>query len=112
MRELNRRYRGKATTTDVLSFPLIETPGDGAALCPPETSALPLLLGDIVISLPQAQRQARAYGAPLYEEIFRLLVHGLLHLLGYDHERGRSPARTMKALEEELLAALKERHVS
>jgi probable rRNA maturation factor len=70
MRTLNRRYRRKDRSTDVLAFP-----AGGAEL-----------LGDIVISVPYASRQARRRGEPRSREIERLLVHGLLHLHGYDHE--------------------------
>jgi len=69
MRALNRRYRGKDRSTDVLAFP-----GEGAAL------------GDIVISLPYAAREARRRGESRTRELERLLLHGYLHLLGYDHE--------------------------
>jgi probable rRNA maturation factor len=72
MRTLNRRYRRKDRTTDVLAFP---AGGGGEPL-----------LGDIVISVPYASRQARRRGEPVSREIERLLVHGLLHLSGYDHE--------------------------
>jgi probable rRNA maturation factor len=70
MRTLNRRYRGMDAPTDVLAFPA-ETGG---------------LLGDIVISIPCASRQARRRGEPPAREVDRLLLHGLLHLSGYDHE--------------------------
>ena len=72
MRSLNRRYRGKDRSTDVLAFPSGGA-GDG-------------LLGDIVISVPYAAREARRRGEPRAREIDRLLVHGLLHLMGHDHE--------------------------
>ena len=68
---LNRRYRRKARPTDVLSFP---AGGNG-------------YLGDVVISADTARRQARWFGHSLGEEIKLLMVHGLLHLMGYDHER-------------------------
>jgi len=70
MRALNRRYRRKDAATDVLAFPA-EAPG---------------LLGDIVVSVPYASRQARRRGEAPAREIERLLLHGLLHLSGYDHE--------------------------
>lgn len=78
IRALNREYRGKDKATDVLSFPLSEgpAPGDGDEL-----------LGDVVISVETARRQAADYDAPLQRELNRLLVHGVLHLLGYDHVR-------------------------
>ena len=98
MRTLNRRYRGKDRTTDVLSFPLRE-------------GKFPLvqryLLGDIVICMPAAARQARVAGESLSQEIDRLLVHGLLHLLGHDHERGGREARRMEARERRLREAIK-----
>ena len=72
MRALNRRYRGKDRTTDVLSFPA--GPAGGG------------FLGDLVISAPEARRQARRSGVPVAAAMEKLLLHGLLHLLGYDHE--------------------------
>ncbi len=80
MRRLNRDYRGKDRSTDVLAFP----------------AAGGWLLGDIVVSVPYAARQARRRGEPASREIDRLLVHGFLHLLGYDHETDRGE---MEALE-------------
>jgi probable rRNA maturation factor len=97
MRTLNREYRGKDRTTDVLSFPMRE--GEHARL-------QPHLLGDIVLSLPAAARQARAGGETLRAEVDRLVVHGFLHLLGYDHERGGAEARRMEARERRLRDAL------
>ncbi len=95
MRRLNHLYRGIDRTTDVLSFPLISEK-------PPLHHARQLLLGDIVISLPQAKRQAEEYGTNLNQELARLLVHGLLHLLGYDHEKSSYRAAKMRRLEAEL----------
>jgi probable rRNA maturation factor len=76
VRRLNRRYRRKDRNTDVLSFPA------GGELEPGRPH-----LGEIAISIPQAARQARRAGWSLREETSLLLVHGFLHLLGYDHER-------------------------
>ncbi|MCA9443809.1 MAG: rRNA maturation RNase YbeY [Candidatus Omnitrophica bacterium] len=76
IQELNATYRGKPVPTDVLSFRQEEEGGPG----------LGNLLGDIVISVPTAERQARENGISLDEEIEALAVHGLLHLLGHDHE--------------------------
>jgi len=72
MRSLNRRYRGKDRSTDVLAFPA-GAAGNG-------------YLGDIVISVPYAAREARRRSEPASREVDRLLLHGLLHLMGYDHE--------------------------
>ena len=71
MRSLNRRFRGLDRSTDVLSFPAQEGPA---------------YLGDLAISLPAARRQARAAGWSVGAEIRFLILHGLLHLLGFDHE--------------------------
>jgi len=91
MRTLNHAWRGKDGTTDVLSFSLRE--GAFAAV-------QPHLLGDIVISVPTAEKQAREAGHPLSRELERLLVHGLVHLLGFDHERGPAEARRMSRAEQ------------
>ncbi len=97
MRSLNRRYRGRDRTTDVLSFSLREGP---------YAAVQPHLLGDIVVCVPQAERQAGNDGKALRYEIDRLLIHGLLHLLGYDHERGATEARRMRRREEMLARRL------
>lgn len=97
MRTLNRTWRGKDRTTDVLSFSLRE--GRFPRIRPE-------MLGDIVISVPVAVRQAREAGHSLVREIDRLLVHGLVHLLGYDHERGPREDRRMKRKERELLRGI------
>jgi probable rRNA maturation factor len=90
MRVLNRRHRGHDRATDVLAFPMSETE--------PQPDGAQCLLGDIVISVPTASRQARAAGKAVLAEITMLLAHGLLHLLGYDHrdetEQRRMSART------------------
>jgi len=77
IQELNAEYRGKDQPTDVLSFAIQE--GDFAGINPD-------LLGDVVISVPTAQRQADVNNRPLIDEVTFLLSHGLLHLIGYDHQ--------------------------
>lgn len=112
MRELNRQYRGKDKTTDVLSFPLISEKLEmGSRKLNPSTSQFLLLtsylpLGDIVINLHQAKRQAKEHGLTFYDEIAWLLIHGLLHLLGYDHEKSKYQARKMREMERELLGVM------
>jgi len=96
IRDLNRQYRGKDTPTDVLSFP--QTEGEFGDVDPD-------FLGDIVISVETALRQAAEKGAPPEREIDILLVHGLLHLLGYDHETNRADAARMRRMERKLLGA-------
>jgi probable rRNA maturation factor len=82
MRALNRQYRGMDYATDVLSFPFAKSRDSNPR--PPASSPH---LGDIVIAKGVAQRQARAAGHDRTEELRILALHGLLHLLGYDHER-------------------------
>jgi probable rRNA maturation factor len=98
IQELNREHRGKDKPTDVLSFPLYEageaSRGDGERL-----------LGDVVISIETARRQAADYDAPLQNELYRLLIHGILHVLGHDHEEPAQRA-AMEAEERRLAAAI------
>ncbi len=91
IRKLKREYFGIDAATDVLSFPAGDFPGGG--LRP---------LGDIVISLDTAQRAAKELGTTLERELALYLAHGLLHLLGHDHQTPKA-ARTMERLERKLL---------
>ncbi len=100
MRELNGRYRGRDRTTDVLSFPRSDAPED--ELPPPLEGGF--VAGDIAISLPTMRANARGNGATEGEELKRLLVHGILHLAGMDHGRGKG--RRMLGLQERLLGDL------
>jgi probable rRNA maturation factor len=99
IRELNAQWRGKDRPTDVLSFPMIEP----AELEAPGPSGIPRMLGDIVVSLEMASRQASEYGHSVEREIGFLLVHGLLHLLGEDHETPEQD-ESMRARQREILA--------
>ncbi len=94
---LNRDHRGKDAPTDVLSFAMRE--GEDADEDDP-------ILGDLVISVPTAARQAAAMGHGLAAELRVLLVHGFLHLLGYDHEVSEEEAEEMRGAELRLLAVL------
>ena len=78
MRELNRRWRGKRGTTDVLSFPAGQDEFERAAGA---------TLGDVVISAERARAQAAEHGLSFEREVEQLLLHGMLHLCGYDHEQ-------------------------
>jgi rRNA maturation RNase YbeY len=106
IRALNRDYRKKDRATDVLSFSQIEE-RDGA---PPDPRAIAntrgLPLGDVVISIDTALSQSREYGVAPAERLRTLLIHGFLHLLGYDHERSPAEARKMFARERELAAIM------
>lgn len=101
MKALNHSYRGINRTTDVLSFPIYNSLKE----IPEERETL---IGDIIISLPAAERQAADAGSTFYGEVRRLLVHGFLHLLGYDHEKGAYQRNKMRGLERELHHALEE----
>jgi len=98
IRELNRDYRRIDRPTDVLAFPMQDEEPV------PSGEGLPLLLGDVVIAVPTAARQARRLNRPLLEELTTLLAHGLLHLLGLDHAT-RADERTMRQRTAELEAA-------
>lgn len=103
--ELNEQYRGVAGPTDVLSFPLF-TKDELAQIAaePGLHPERPLLLGDVVISVETARRQAAEYGHSFGRELAFLLVHGVLHLLGYEHDDEASRAE-MRAKEEAVLSA-------
>lgn len=92
---LNARYRNKNEPADVLSFPSGEKLPQGIEL-----------LGDVIISVEQAEKQARKRRRTLEEEIQSLLIHGILHLLGYDHERSEKEAKIMQRMEKKIHRAL------
>ncbi len=80
VRELNRAYRATDETTDVLAF----AQSEGEAFAQPDGA--PPHLGDVIISMDTARRQAAEFAIAIQDEVAHLLVHGILHLLGYDHE--------------------------
>lgn len=111
MQKLNFKYRGIDKTTDVLSFPQQDS-----AKAPKRQSAKAkedyglrdfgtsgLVLGDVVINLQAAKRQAPEHGLSFHEETRWLLVHGILHLIGYDHEKSKYAERKMREKEKKLL---------
>jgi probable rRNA maturation factor len=95
MRPLNAKYRRNNKTTDVLAFPSDEKHPAGS-----------VLLGDVVISVEQARRQAKERKKTVKSEMVTLLIHGILHLLGYDHERSERQAKVMRSLEQKLYGFL------
>lgn len=97
MAELNSRYLGRSGPTNVLAFPMSTEP------CPGTPHGI---LGDVVISTDTALREAEETGETPEETAYRLLIHGLLHLLGYDHEGSSDEARIMRQEEERLLALM------
>ena len=88
---LNRDYRGKDYATNVLSFAY----ESGERIC-----------GDLVLCLPVVEREARQQGKPPEAHYAHMVVHGMLHLQGYDHETGHDEAESMVSIEREILAAL------
>ena len=115
MRLLNQRYRKKDRPTDVLAFPMHESwPPKRRSVAPAASvaaksrlSRVPMALGEVVISMPTAKRQAAALGHSLRDEVARLLVHGVLHLLGYDHERSERDALRMARREHAILGRIR-----
>jgi len=106
IRALNATYRGRDRATDVLAFALTE---DGAPGVPRVAAASrrPVVLGDVVISMDTAAAQARASRRPLDVRLDALLIHGILHLVGYDHERSPAEERRMRAQERAVRVALR-----
>jgi probable rRNA maturation factor len=108
MRELNREHRGKDAPTDVLSFPLYSADAfdrSGATRPLPWDDRAERMLGDIVVSVDTARRQADEYDAPLAREVQRLLIHAVLHLAGHDHVEAGERA-VMEAEERRLADAI------
>ena len=105
MQRLNEEYRGLDHSTDVLSFPMLDSGQRGRPHVLQEPSPCPVMLGDIVICREIAESQAKEYGHSIEREIAFLFTHGLLHLLGYDHEEDAA-AEAMRAVEDEILGKL------
>jgi len=97
--ELNHQYLGRQGPTNVLAFPM----GGGP---PPHVESG--MMGDVVVSVDTALRKARALQESLEETLYRLLIHGILHLLIYDHERSSEEAARMRKEEKRLLSLIKE----
>lgn len=108
--QLNRNYRGRDETTDVLSFALSENGQDAAGIpfiSPPDGISH---LGEVLISYPQAVVQAKEHKHPLEREIALLVIHGMLHLLGHEDEDEVSEAR-MRTAEQRVLGELIDEHL-
>ncbi|PKL35065.1 MAG: rRNA maturation RNase YbeY [Spirochaetae bacterium HGW-Spirochaetae-1] len=99
IREINRAYRKKNKPTDVISFAYREDPFPAVNTAMEE-------LGDIYISAERAMEQATEFGVTLKDELTRLIIHGLLHLVGYDHERSKKDEKIMERKEEEMFKAV------
>ena len=104
---LNAMFRGIEKPTNVLSWPSLdlapETPGDAPRPPPASPDSGPILLGDVAIALQTCAREAKAASKPLKNHVTHLILHGVLHLLGYDHETSEDAER-MEGIEREALA--------
>lgn len=100
VRTLNRTYRGEDRATDVLSFPIHDRPG-----LAPQPAAQPLMLGDVVLARETVERDSASAGVLLADRVSHLVVHGVFHLLGHDHDEPVAERR-MRALESRTLLAL------
>lgn len=98
--QLNRHYRMKDKPANVLAFPISNGASD------PDVESK--MLGDVVISVDTAINESKEFKEPLEETIYRLLIHGTLHLLNYDHERSPDEAKRMEKEQKRLLAMMKE----
>ena len=99
MAKLNAQYLGREGATNVIAFPMSGGPQ-------PEVQSE--MLGDVVISVDTARDESRLQGEPMEETIYRLLIHGILHLLDYDHERSSMESRRMEKEQTRLLGLVKE----
>jgi len=97
IKDLNREYREKDKPTDVLSFPMLDESSGNIQ---------PQLLGDIVISVETTEKQARSRKNSFYKELCILLIHGMLHLLGYDHELSKKAAKEMQKQEAKIFEGI------
>ena len=107
IREINREYRDKDTATDVLSFPMFDFyNGEAREELEEDPQSGCVMLGDMIISYERAVQQAADYGHSPQRECGFLTVHSVLHLLGYDHERGEEEQQLMRQREEAILSSV------
>lgn len=107
IRKLNKQFFGKDKPTNVISFSYMEneTPGSrNSGRTVPGGQEFPCeMIGDIVISLERAREEAGSMDIPFHERVLALIIHGLLHILGYNHEEGGNQSRRMRYREKKLL---------
>lgn len=107
IRALNAEYRGKDAVTDVLSFPMYEFyNGEAQEELEADPESGEVMLGDMILNYQRAAEQAAAFGHSTARECGFLTVHSVLHLLGFDHERGEDDRRRMRENEEKILSAV------
>lgn len=103
IRQINKRYRGKNRVTDVLAFPETKILKEKFNVGPLQKIEG---LGEIVICLREVKKNARRFGSTFEKELTRVLIHGILHLLGYDHEKSEKEAEKMREKEEYYLSQI------
>lgn len=103
IKSLNKKFREKNTPTDVLSFPMYD---EGELPCDGDAEGATVVLGDIVLSVERAAAQAEELGHSVEREIAFLCIHSTLHLLGYDHEKGKDEDEDMCRRQREIVATL------
>ena len=99
---LNRQYRGIDRSTDVLSFAQQEIVETQQVQLQIDGSSLPMMLGDVILSVETTQQQAQEHGQSFENELYFLLTHGILHLLGYDHQTDKE-ADVMENVEQQII---------
>jgi len=103
MREINKRYRGKNRATDVLAFPETKILKEKLKVGPLKKIQG---LGEIVICLREVKKNAKRFGSNFEKELTRALIHGILHLLGYDHEKSEKEAKKMETKQQYYLSKI------
>ena len=106
--QLNEQYLGRKKPTNVLSFPMDDLPANNLELGAVTQDLESVMLGDIVISVDTALREAEKSGESFGYTIDRLLIHGILHILGYNHEKSAVEARLMEKEERRLMKLVRE----
>ncbi|MCX8021284.1 MAG: rRNA maturation RNase YbeY [Syntrophorhabdaceae bacterium] len=109
IKKINKRWFDKDRATNVISFSYLSS-GDGfSPSIPHDGEGEKELIGDIVISLERAEEESIDAQCAFYERLFALIVHGIVHILGYDHEKDKKEARRMRYMEKKLLSFIKSR---
>ncbi|MDM8525171.1 rRNA maturation RNase YbeY [Desulfococcaceae bacterium HSG8] len=106
--ELNREYLNRQGPTNVIAFPMYDDTDAGPGFRTPGDCHIPRLLGDVVISVDTARKEGEQAGVSTERRLIQLLVHGILHLVGYDHESTEEEAIRMEAMSNELLGIIED----
>lgn len=106
--QLNEQYLGRKSPTNVLAFPMDGLSARETKVGASASEIESVMLGDVVISVDTALRESKEFGESVEHTIDRLLIHGVLHILGYDHEKSAEEARVMEKEERRLMTLIKE----